>query len=126
MTYSQDLRERVMSEVEKGEETHAEIAERFMIHEATLDKWWFRLKTTGSCAARPQVGGPDRTLEPCETFIRAELKRQPDATLAELCEWVLATQKISASTSMMSRELKLLHLSRKKSRSRTASGKPRA
>lgn len=126
MTYSQDLRERVIAAVEKGEDSHADIAEHFKIHESTLDKWWARYQTTGSCAALPATGGPQRTLQVCESVIRGALRKQPDATLVELCECVQASHHLSASPSMMSRELKLLDLPRKKSRSPIASGRRRA
>jgi transposase len=126
MTYSQDLRERAIAAIEKGEKSHAEIAEDFKIHESTLDKWWARYQMTGSFAAWPATGGPPRSLQVCESVIRSALKKQPDATLAELCEGVQASHNISASPSMMSRELKLLDLPRKKSRSPIASGRRRA
>lgn len=123
MTYSQDLRERAIAALEKGEKSHAEIAEDFKIHESTLDKWWARYQMTGSCAAWPATGGPSRVLQACERVIRDALKNQPDATLEELCERVQASHHLTASRSMMSRELQLLNLPRKKSRSRIASGR---
>jgi transposase len=61
-SYSQDLRERVIAALEAGEETQAEIAERYGIHESTLDKWWYRWRTTNSCAALPYAGGRKRRL----------------------------------------------------------------
>ena len=51
--------------------------------------------------------------------IRAEVKRQPDVTLDELCERVEAQTGVSASRSMMARELQVMALPRKKSRSTT-------
>lgn len=125
MTYSQDLRECAIAAIEKGEKSHAGISEDFKIHESTLDKWWARYQTTGSCAALPATGGPQRTLQVCERVIRGALKKQPDATLEELCERVQASHNLTASPSMMSRELKILDLPRKKSRFPIASGKPR-
>jgi transposase len=100
MTYSQDLRERAIATVEKGEKSHTEIAEDFQIHLSTLDKWWARYQTSGSCAALPATGGPSRVLQACERVIREALKKQPDATLEELCERVQASHSLSASPSM--------------------------
>ena len=119
--YSQDLRERAMATLEAGEETQADIAERFGIAQSTLEKWWHRWQTTGSCAALPAHPGPGRTLAECEAVIRAEVQRQPDVSLAELCERVQTKSGVQASPSMMCRELALLRLPRKKSRSTTAS-----
>lgn len=119
--YSQDLRERALAALEAGEETQADIAERFGIAQSTLEKWWHRWQTTGSCAAWPAHPGPTRSLAECEAVIRAEVQRQPDVSLAELCERVQAKAGVRASPSMMCRELALLRLPRKKSRSMTAS-----
>ena len=112
--YSQDLRERVIAALERGE-TQAEVSERFEIHKSTLEKWWYRYQATGSCAALQYKHGPERKLKPCEDFIRAEVKKQPDVTLAELCERVAKETGIIASESMMCRELQILNLPQKKS-----------
>lgn len=119
--YSQDLRDRAIAAFEAGDETQAEIAERFGIAKSTLEKWWYRWQATGSCAALPGTPGPERTLAGCETVIRAEVQRQPDVSLTELCERVQAKLGVQASPSMMCRELARLDLPRKKSRSTTAS-----
>jgi transposase len=115
--YSQDLRERAMAALETGEETQAEVAARFGLHKSTLEKWWYRWRDTGSCAALPQAHGPERTLQACDEFIWAAIQQQSDATLAELCERVTEVKGVSASPSMMCRELQRLQLPRKKSRS---------
>ena len=118
--YSQDLRERVIAAVDAGQQSQAAIAQTFGISESTLDKWVKRWRDTGSVAALPFAGGRRRTLKGCTTIIRAEVKRQPDVTLDELCERLEAQTGVSASRSMMSRELQALALPRKKSRSTTA------
>lgn len=112
--------------MEADEESQAEVAERFGVHLSTLEKWWYRHRTTGSCAATPQRHGPRRKLEPFEAFLRAEVKQQPDLTLAELCARVQAVHGVSVSTSVMCEELKRLKLPRKKSRSTTANAIRRA
>jgi putative transposase len=123
--YSQDLRERAIAALEAGK-TQAEVAAQFQIHKSTLEKWWYRWRDTGSCAALPPASGPKRTLQAAEKFIREEVKKQPDLTLEELCERVQKAKGLVASRSMMCRELKLLKLPRKKSRSTTANAKRRA
>jgi putative transposase len=117
--YSQDLRERAIAALEAGK-TQAEVAAQFQIHKSTLEKWWYRWRDTGSCAALPAASGPKRTLQDAETLIREEIKKQPDLTLEELCERVQEAQGLVASASMMCRELKILNLPRKKNRSTTA------
>jgi transposase len=120
--YSLDLRERVIAALKAGE-TQAAVAARFSVHKSTVEKWWYRQRDTSSCAALPHASGPQRTLQACDDFIRAEVKRQPDATLDELCARVQEDRGVSASPSMMCRELQHLELPRKKSRSTTASAR---
>jgi transposase len=122
--YSQDLRERVIAALEGGK-TQAEVAAQFRIHKSTLEKWWYRWRDTGSCAAFAPAHGPPRTLQAAERFLRAEVKKQPDLTLVELCERVQEAKGLVASPSMMCRELKRLKLPRKKSRSTTANARRR-
>jgi transposase len=124
--YSQDLRDRAVAAYEAGEGSEAAVAARFGLHKSTLEKWLYRKRDTGSCAALPHASGPARTLQACDEFIRTEVKKQPDVSLAELCERVEAARGISASVSMMCRELQRLDLPRKKSRSTTASATRRA
>ncbi len=122
--YSQDLRERAIAALEAGQ-TQAGVAAQFRISKSTLEKWWYRWRDTGSCAALPLAHGPERTLQAVESFLRAEVKKRPDATIAELCERVQEEKGLVASPSMMCRELKIMKLPRKKSRSTTANAKRR-
>jgi putative transposase len=122
--YSQDLRERAIAALEAGK-TQAEVAEQFQIHKSTLEKWWYRWRDTGSCAALPPASGPQRTLQAAEKFLREEVKKQPDLTLEELCERVQKVKGLVVSRSMMCRELKILKLPRKKSRFMTANARRR-
>ncbi len=119
--YSQDLRDRVLSAVNAGNQSQAEVAETFEISLSTVEKWWHRWQTTGQNAALPRRSGPKRTLAECDDFIRTAIQQQPDLTLDELCARVEQTQAVSASRSMMCRTLQALDLPRKKSRSTTAS-----
>jgi transposase len=114
---SQDLRERVITAIEVGDESQPEIAERFGISLSTLEKWWARYTKTNSVAALPHGGGNTRKLQACDDFIRATVAKQPDIDLRELRELVLTKKNVTASNSMMSRTLKLLHLPIKKKQS---------
>lgn len=122
--YSQDLRKRAIGALEAGK-TQVEVAAQFDIHKSTLEKWWYRWRDTGSCAALPANSGPKRKLQAAEKFIRAEVKKHPDATLTELCERVQEAKGLRASPSMMCREVQLLKLPLKKSRSTIASARRR-
>ena len=122
MAYSQDLRERVIAAVKAGEQSLSQVARTFGVSESTVDKWSRRWRETGQVGALPWAGGPNRALRDCAAAIRAEVRKQPDLTVAELCERVEAATGVKASQSMMSRELARLKLSRKKRVSTTASG----
>ena len=121
--YSQDLRERVIATVDEHKLTQAQIATMFHIGQATLEKWIRRHRETGSCVALPHGGGNPRALADCEAFLRKQVKKQPDASLNELCDQVAATLGVRASPSMMCRELQRLKLPRKKSRFGTVNAK---
>jgi len=120
--YSLDLRERALTALTAGD-TQVEVAAQFGIHKSTLQKWWYRWQATGSCAALPPARGAQRTLHACQSFIRKAVQKQPDVTLAELCERVAKDNGLHASVSMMCREARILDLPRKKNRFTTASAK---
>jgi transposase len=114
-----------MKAVQAGGQTLSQIAATFGISDPTLDNWCRRWRETGSVAAKPWAGGPQRKLATSGERIRAAVKRQPDMSLQELCDHVAETTGVVASPSMMTRELRVLKLKRKKSRSMTANAKHR-
>jgi transposase len=120
--YSIDLRERVIKAVDAGKQSQAEVAATFGIARRTVELWWQRWRETQSVAALPHGGGPARVLAESEPILRAALKAQPDATLDELIAQVAEAQGLTASQSMMCRELHRLKLPRKKRPSTTARG----
>lgn len=122
MAYSNDLRERVIAAVEAGGQALSQIATTFQVSDSTVDNWVRRWRETGHTGALPWAGGQRRALAECEAFIRAEVRRQPDILLDELCARVAAETGVVASRSMMCRELALLKLPLKKRASTTASG----
>ncbi len=117
--YSQDLRERVLAALQAGK-TQAAVAEQFAVSKSTVEKWWYRWRDTGSCAALPHRSGRTQKLKPHEDFLRAEVKQQPDATLDELCARVAEAHGVVVHSTTMSRELQRLRLPRKKRVSMTA------
>jgi transposase len=121
MAYSPDLRERVIGAVRAGEQSLSQIARTFGVSESTVDKWSRRWRETGKVTAKPWAGGRKRKLRGCTAAIRAEVRKQPDISVDELCERVEAATGVKASQSMMSRELARLKLPRKKRVSTPAS-----
>jgi len=112
--YSQDLRERVIAAVRTQQQSLSEIARTFGVSESTVDKWAKRRRDTSRVAARPFAGGRRRALRDCAAALHAEVQKQPDVTLAELCERVRPADGGPVSPSMMCRELQRLDLRRKK------------
>lgn len=123
--YSQDLRERIVRELEAQEESQMEIAERFAVGLSCVEKLWRRWRMTGSWAAWPPAGGRHRSLHGAEALIRAEIAHDPDLTLAVLCERVAQAGHPKVSTKTMCVELQRLRLPLKKSRSMLVSVTPR-
>lgn len=112
--YSIDLRERVVTAVERGECTQSQAAEQFRVGLRTVERWLNLKRTTQGVAAKPPAGGAVRKLAGVSDHIVAEVKRQPDVTLAELCQRVEQVKGVKANASMMCRELQRLGLPRKK------------
>jgi len=115
--YSQDLRDRVVAAIAAKRQSQKGIAQTFGVGLATVKRWCKQWRETGSVAVRPFRRGRRRTLSVCDTWLQAEVKRQPDLSLAELCERVQAVWNLTVSQSMVCRELQLLNLPVKKSRS---------
>ncbi len=53
---SLDLRTRIIEACQEQDETQAEMAARFRVHQKTVEKLWRVWRPTGSCAPRPHAG----------------------------------------------------------------------
>jgi len=121
--YSQDLRDRVVQDVECGACNQTEAAVKYSVSLSFVQKLMKRVRDTGSTAAKLATGGVKRRLAEAEKLIRAEVKHNPDVTLNALCEQVEAELGVWSDDSMMSRELKRLGITLKKRSSTPASGR---
>jgi transposase len=109
--YSQDLRQRVVDTVQRGEGSLRQIARRFLVSVSFVTRLLKQYRSTGSLEPQPHGGGHPPTLGPEDLERLGELiRQQPDATLAE-CRQRLGA---SCSTMTISRALRELGLSRKK------------
>jgi transposase len=81
--YSMDLRERVWADCQAGMKTPA-VAEKYKVSESWVRRLKQRQKATGSLARRPPSTGRPVVLAPHEARVRALVRDDPDATLAEL------------------------------------------
>jgi len=84
-SYSQDLRERVLRAIERGESPTA-IAKRFEVSRIWVYQVKNRLKEEGVRHSF-QIGGHRVSrIAPMEAQIRAWIEETPDLTLVEICE----------------------------------------
>ena len=121
--YPKELRTRVVAAVEQGDFTIAEIATLFGVG-MTFVKKMLRLQRAGEDLSPRHGGGPAPKLQDQDrALLRAEIAKQPDATLAEL-QMVLAEHgSCRVSVPTICRTLIQLQLPRKKKSSRPGAGR---
>lgn len=123
--YSQDLRDRVLAGVADGFSVR-DVADQFQVSPSYVVKAWQRLHRTGERSARPQRSHTPRKLsEEQHAAIRARVKEEPDATIAELRAWVVREHGISISLASTWTTLARLGLTLKKSAARRRTDTPR-
>lgn len=109
--YSQDLRQRVLETIQRGDGSVRQIADRFLVSLSFVIRLLQLHRTTGSVEPRPHGGGNPAVLgsEDLER-LRELIRQQPDATLDE------CRQRLGLSCCLMtiSRALSQLGLPRKK------------
>src|SRR3954463_16001934 len=115
--YSQDLRQRVLDTIRRGDGSVRQIASRFLVSVSFVTRLLQLHRTTGSVEPRPHGGGHPAVLttEDLER-LREFIQEQPDATLEE-CRRHLGS---SCSLATISRALSRLGLPRKKKVPRAA------
>ncbi|CAA7627795.1 transposase [Magnetospirillum sp. SS-4] len=112
-SYSQDLRDRVLAAVDSGKSAY-EVAPLFQVSVSYIYKAQGRRRATGETTARPRPGRPGQKLAAHLEALQAQIKAEPDATLAELRAWVLAELGVSISIGGLWNTLERLELSLKK------------
>src|SRR5258707_1778253 len=82
--YSQDLRQRIVDTIQRGDGTIRQVAERFLVSFSFVTRLLQLYRSTGSVEPRPHGGGTPPVLTPEDLPRLRELIRQrPDATLEE-------------------------------------------
>ncbi len=112
--YSQDLRERVMAAVDSGTGAYA-AASLFRVSVSYIYKVRGRRERTGAISARPWAGGPKPKLAVHDDALRARVRTEPDATLAERQAWLMADHAVKVSIGCLWKRLRQLGLTLKKS-----------
>ena len=116
--YSQDLRERVLA---ANELSARAAADRFGVSVSYVIKARQRRDRLGELTPGPQRSWTPRKLAGQHAAIGSYVRAHQDATLAELCAWLLAEFGIQASLSTMWNTLRRLGLTLKKSASKRPS-----
>lgn len=124
--YSQDLRERIIADIENGGLSQVEACEQYAVSLSFIEKLLHRWRTTQELSPRTGRPGRKRVLEPYSGWLRATVKAQPDLTLDEIAARFTQEQSRPVNPSMVRRELLRLALRLKKSRSTPASATRRA
>src|SRR3954466_829611 len=115
--YSQDLRQRVLATVQRGDGSLRQIARRFLVSVSFVTRLLRTHRSTGSLQPKPHGGGDPAVLGPEDLErLRELVGQQPDATLEELRQRLRA----SCRPLTISRALRKLGLPRKKKVPRAA------
>lgn len=110
-----DLRGRILEAYEKATTTFREVAERFSVGEATVNRLVNRFRREGRIDPKPHSGGTPSMLGATEyAQIAALVSEKSDRTIAELAVEMRRRHGRSMSPATMSRALAKLGLTRKK------------
>jgi len=113
--YSQDLRERVVAACSEPGAKICQVAARFSVSLSFTDKLLRRYRTSGLVAELPRHPGPARRLDAAgDLLLLACLVAQPDATLAELGQALVAAGGPSLQRTAVWQAVERLDWGRKK------------
>ena len=115
--YSQDLRDRVLGALERGERPSA-IAKRFEVSRVWVYQVKARFLEAGEWSSRPVGGYRLSRIAHLEATVRAWIKAQPDLTLPQLCERLAQHQGIQIKPPALWHQLDKWQLSFKKNAAR--------
>ena len=115
--YSQDLREKIISAVEKGDSSVRKVAQRFGVSKNLVQRLVTQKRTQGHIRPRKQGGSMVSPVMKYKAELIAIYEQQTDATLAEYCELLFNETGLWVSQSTMCRTFQRLRLPRKKKRS---------
>jgi transposase len=115
--YSNDFRLKVVRAYERGEASQRDLARLFGVSLSFVQDLLHRYLQTGSVEPKPHCGGNPGKIRPYLKVVQQLHHQQPDASLAERCEQLVATAPVHIGRTTMHRALKQLGLTRKKRRS---------
>lgn len=116
--YSQDLRDRVLDT--RG--SIRAVADRYGVSPSYVSKAGIRLRQEGSRTTKPRGGQRRAILAGQEAALRARVAEVPDATLAELQDWLRREHGIKVCIGALWNALMRWGLRFKKNRARSRAG----
>lgn len=111
MTYSMDLRERVVAAVEDGQAI-ASVAQRFAVSRPTVRDWRERARRGVLAAGVPGPKGPIKLTEDDDRLMRQQVAARPGVTARQL----IPLLSVAVAECTVCRRLRRLGLTLKKSR----------
>jgi transposase len=108
--YSNDLRERIVAAVERGEHSLRQLAHLFAVSLSCIVRLLQRKRQTGSVQPKPHPGAARKLDAAAEARLLGLVREQPDATLAELRDRL----GVPCSVMTIARALRRHHITRKK------------
>ena len=120
--YSQDLRERVIEAVTRGQMSRRAAARRFGVSESSAIKWVQGYEFEGRSQPRGTGGHRPSKTKPEREWLLAMIAAVPDITLAALSAKLLAERGVKADTGMLSRFFQGENISFKKKRAAQRAG----
>lgn len=114
MSYSLDLRRKIVAAYEAGKGTQQAIADWFGVCRKTVNRYCQRAQQTGDVQSRSSPGRPPRLDKAGLTQVEALVAQEQDATLAELCTQYQALKGQRVSVTTMHRACEKLRLRPKK------------
>jgi len=119
--YSVDLRERLLGAIDAGL-SQAEASRLFGVGTSTISRWRQQRRETGSLAPKARLGRQP-TIGPAHAdALRGQVAQRVDATLAEHCAQWAQTHGGTVSVATMSRAIRRLGITLKKSPARDGTG----
>lgn len=119
--YSGDLRERLLGVIDTGL-SQAEAARLFGVGTSTITRWRQRRAETKTLHPTSRPGRPPRLGSAQADALRAQVAAIPDATLVEHCATWEREQHVTVSVATMSRAIRRLGITVKKSAPRRRAG----
>jgi transposase len=116
-SYSIDLRERLVAGRRRGQSAE-ELARVFGVSKRSVERYWKRQVQEGTLEAKARGGYRRSRLEGHDELLRQWIQQQPDLSLEQLRERLLAQLDIPIGTTALWHRLEKLGLSYKKNAAR--------